>query len=297
MARLFLPGLYAVFLWWFATGAIIYLDLLPRRTFRRSFAGYSALTAACLVWLAASSRVATPASAYAAFTASLLAWGWLEISFYMGFVTGPRAVPCPPGSAGFVHFLRALGASLWHELAIVAGAMIVAVLTWRAANKVGLWTFLLLWVMHESARLNVLLGVRNIAEEFVPEHLVFLRGFLRRRRMNPLFPVSVAFGLWLVDRLAVAALVPGASRFATVSLTLLATLALLALVEHVFLMLPLNFAALWRWSLAARGNPSAASVESAGVAIATRHENPRVIPHHAQSHAPQPALVAATGGN
>jgi putative photosynthetic complex assembly protein 2 len=293
VARLLIPGLYGVFLWWFATGAIIYLDLLPRWTFKQSFAAYSALAATCLVWLTECSRDVTPIGAYAAFTASLLVWGWFEISFYMGFVTGPRAVPVPPGSRGFAHFMRALGACLWHELAIVAGAALIAAVTWGAPNKVGLWTFLILWLMHESARLNVLLGVRNVAEEFVPDHLVFLRGFLRRRRMNPLFPFSVGFGIWLVHRLAVTALAPDASRFATVGLALLATLTLLALIEHVFLMLPLNFAALWRWSLSARDGALPLPLPTP-----VWHPAPSdPIPHHASGHASEHAMAAATGGN
>ncbi len=293
MARLLIPGLYGVFLWWFATGAIIYLDLLPRWTFKQSFAAYSALTATCLAWLIQCSDDVTPIGAYAAFTASLLVWGWFEISFYMGFVTGPRAVPVPPGSSGFAHFMRALGACLWHELAIVAGAALIAAITWHAPNKVGLWTFLILWLMHESARLNVLLGVRNVAEEFVPDHLVFLRGFLRRRRMNELFPFSVAFGAWLAYRLAVTALAPDASRFATVGLGLLATLTLLALIEHVFLMLPLNFAALWRWSLAARGRTAPAAPPPAPWYDAPRDP----MPHQASGHASERAMAAATGGD
>ncbi len=253
MAHLLVPGFYALALWWFATGAIIYLNLLPRWSFGASFAAYSALAAGCLLWLAASSRLATPGGAYAAFTAALLFWGWFEISFYMGFVTGPRAMPCPPGSSGLAHFGRALGVSLWHELAILAGAALIAALTWRAANKVGLWTYLVLWVMHESARVNVLLGVRNIAHEFVPQHLVFLRGFLRHRRMNALFPFSVGFGIWLVHHFAAAGVAAPAGSFTSAAMPLLATLALLALIEHLFLMIPIDFAVLWRWSLAARG--------------------------------------------
>ena len=37
-------------------------------------------------------------------------------------------------------------------------------LTWGGANQVGTWTFLVLWVMRLSAKLNVFLGVPNLTE-------------------------------------------------------------------------------------------------------------------------------------
>jgi putative photosynthetic complex assembly protein 2 len=48
-----LPALYALFLWWLSTGVILYLDRLPRRTFRWSMLGATALAAAALYGLAA----------------------------------------------------------------------------------------------------------------------------------------------------------------------------------------------------------------------------------------------------
>ena len=56
-----LPVLYALFVWWFSTGLILYLDGLPRRTFR-----WSMLGATVLAWLGAlrpgGERATTPAS-------------------------------------------------------------------------------------------------------------------------------------------------------------------------------------------------------------------------------------------
>jgi len=48
-----------------------------------------------------------------------------EISFHMGYVTGPRK----PGCHGWVHFGHALKVSLWHELAIVASFAVILLLT------------------------------------------------------------------------------------------------------------------------------------------------------------------------
>ncbi len=96
-----------------------------------------------LIW--ATAEQADQTSAYLAFTGGLLAWGWQEISLYTGYVTGPRKVSCPAGCKGWRHFGHAIQVNLWHELAIIAMAGALAVMVWDAENKLGLWTYLLLW--------------------------------------------------------------------------------------------------------------------------------------------------------
>ena len=206
---------------------------------------------ALALWaIGASAGDASAAGAYVAFTAALLVWGWQEMSYYMGFVSGPRAAGCPPGARGLPRFRAAAATSLWHEAAIVAGGLAILALTWGQPNHFALWTYLVLWGMNLSARLNLFLGVRNLNAEFLPEHLAYLGSYLRVRAMNPLFPVSVT-----AAGLATAALVAGgprprASRAHEVAgLSILATLMALATLEHGFLMLPLPSAALWQWSL------------------------------------------------
>ncbi len=82
-------------------------------------------------------------------------------------------------------------AILWHELAILAVGVALIAVTWGEPNQVGTLTFVVLWVMRTSAKLNLFLGVRNLSEEFLPPHLAYLQSFFRRRAMNPLLPVSV----------------------------------------------------------------------------------------------------------
>ena len=252
-----LPALFALFAWWFSTGLIMYLDGLPRRSFRWSMLGATVLLAASLWGLQASSAELSVRAAYCAFTCGLLAWGWQEISFYMGFVTGPRRAPCPEGCGGWRHFGHAIQTSLWHELAIIASGAAVIGLTWHQPNQVGTWSFMVLWWMHQSAKLNVFLGVRNLNEEFLPEHLQFLRSFLKKKSMNLLFPVSITVSMVIMVRLVQAATAAHASDFEAAGFTFLATMMGLAIVEHWLLMLPLPAAALWGWSLKSRkaGSP------------------------------------------
>lgn len=248
-----LPIAYALCLWWLSTGLIFYLDQLPVRTFKWSMAGATGILVVSLYVIWTSGADTSLWGVYASFTAGVLAWGWQEISLYTGFVTGPRKHRCEAGCSGWRHFGHAISVNLWHEIAIIVVAAVIAFLSWGSDNQWGLWSYLLLWVMHLSARLNVFLGVRNVSEEFVPAHMEVLKSFLTRKPMNLLFPVSVTGGTIaavLLFQQAFSAAVPGA----VAGFSLLAALASLAVVEHWLLMLPLPVEKLFRWSLPHRRN-------------------------------------------
>ncbi len=169
----------------------------------------------------------------------------------MGVVTGPRRVGAAPGATLGERFRQGLAASIWHELSIVATAGLIVAATWGQPNQVGTWTFLLLWLMRTSAKLNVVLGVRNLGEEFLPPHLRYLLSFMARRPMNLLMPVSLTGGTAGAVVLAQAA-GHAISPAQAAGLTFLATMLALAAVEHWFLVLPLPFSRLWAWALRAK---------------------------------------------
>jgi putative photosynthetic complex assembly protein 2 len=116
-------------------------------------------------------------------------------------------------------------------------------------NKVGCWTFLILLASRLSAKLNLFLGVPNFNAEFFPEHLRYLTSYVRKRRINALFPLSIAAGVALACMEAGRALAPDAAAFDVVGASLVFALTALALIEHAFMVLPLHDAALWRWAL------------------------------------------------
>ena len=251
-----LPVLYALFLWWFSTGLILWLDGRPRRTFRWSMLGCTVLALLSLWGLYATRDDTSVLGAYAAFTYGLLVWGWHEMSFLMGYVTGPRREPCPGGCRGWRHLMHAIEAILWHELAIAATGALMVALTWGSANQVGTWVFLVLWVMRLSAKLNVYLGVPNLTDEFLPAHLAYLKSFMRKRPMNALFPISVTAGTVVTAQLVGHALAGGEGSFEATAYTFAAVLLALAVLEHWFLVLPLPDAALWSWALRNRHSES-----------------------------------------
>ncbi|NCC29124.1 MAG: DUF3623 family protein, partial [Gammaproteobacteria bacterium] len=69
------PVLYALGLWWFSTGVVLYLDNLPGRTFGWTMLGGTAVLAIAVFALVVSSTSTSLVSAYIAFTAGVLVWG------------------------------------------------------------------------------------------------------------------------------------------------------------------------------------------------------------------------------
>jgi putative photosynthetic complex assembly protein 2 len=228
---------FVVVLWGLSTAVIFYLDSLAPKTFRWSMAAATVVLMICAFAIVQLRSDNSTLAIAISFAAGLLAWGWTEMSLYMGFITGPRKHRCVDGCSGVKHFGHAVSANLWHELLVIGFALLI----WFSGNQTALWCFVMLWLMHLSARLNVFLGVRNVSAEFVPEHMDVLKGFLRRRNMNALFPFSIFALTALTVYLAI--------QPQTFSITMAATLAAIGLLEHILLMLPLPIERLWHWSL------------------------------------------------
>jgi putative photosynthetic complex assembly protein 2 len=242
-----LPPLFAILVWWLGTGVVMLLDGLPRDTYRWSLATSTLIAFGALVCIAKGAHNASVAGAYAAFTCAVLVWGWHELAFLTGWLTGPRRDACSAPLHGPTRFSEAVQAILWHELAIIAMGLLITMLTWGGANQVAAWTFALLWVMRLSAKLNLFLGVRNRGEEFLPPHLLYIGSYFRRRRFNALMPLSVLAGTAVAVAMITSAIdASGAER---AGLLLVASLLVLALIEHVLLVAPLPPTWLWRWAL------------------------------------------------
>jgi putative photosynthetic complex assembly protein 2 len=140
---------------------------------------------------------------------------------------------------------------LYHEVAILLTGFMLFALLGDAPNQVGLWAFVILWVMRISAKLNVYLGVPNLTEEFLPEHLTYLKTYFCRRSMNLLFPVSVTLST-VATFVLIGEAGTATGTFDKTAFTFLATLMALALIEHWFLVVPLPSAQLWSWGLWSR---------------------------------------------
>ena len=246
-----LPVLFALFTWWFLTGAVLYVVGLPRATVRWTMGAATGVLASALLLLWQTRVDTSTSGAYIAFASALLVWGWHEMSFLTGLVTGPRTTECPRHARGRAGLWPAVETLLYHEAAILVTGLVLYLVLAGSPNEVGLWTFAILWVMRISAKLNVYLGVPNLTEEFLPAHLTYLKTYFCRRPMNLLFPVSVTLST-IATWLLIAAAADGATDFEKTGFTFLATLMALALIEHWFLVVPLPSAALWSWGLWSR---------------------------------------------
>lgn len=245
---LFAAVAFVILMWGGSTGIIFYLDSLPTRTFPWSMAAASLVLIGCgyAIWVLRD-NYSTGAIA-TSFAAGLLAWGWTEISLYMGYVTGPRKLRCVEGCSGVKHFGHAVSANLWHEITVI----LFAIAIWATANQTATWCFVMLWLMHLSARINVFLGVRNVSADFVPDHMEVLKGFLRQRNMNPLFPFSCTLLTGLLIYLV--------TFPQTFEITMAATLVAIGLLEHILLMLPLPTEKLWTWALSKKTKVSHSTI-------------------------------------
>lgn len=250
MSAYLVAFLTALLGWWVSTGVILYLNLLPRRSHRWSVLAFSTLSLFSLTLLPQVARDATPLGAAAGFAIALAVWGWLEISYLMDFITGTHKRPCPSGLRGWPRFRLALGTSIHHELAVASAGLAIIALSWGGANQIATGTYLVLWIMRWSAKLNLYLGVSNFNEQWLPERSRYLITYMPKRRMNFLFPVSVTLGTAGAVLLLRAALGAG-DDFGRLGNTLVSSLLALAVLEHWFMVLPLRDSALWQWAVSA----------------------------------------------
>jgi putative photosynthetic complex assembly protein 2 len=241
---------FGLFTWWFSTGVIIMMVRLPEATHRWSLALGLLGAILSLVGLLATRETTTVAGAFAGYTYGLVLWGFLEMTFLFGLITGPVREPQAAGTRGWSRFIGAFGTVSTHELSILAAGLLILALSWGGGNQVALWTFLVLWVMRISAKLNLFFGVPNVSIEFLPRHLAYLSSYFDRERVSLFFPVSVTLAS-LAFGVIVHAAATSTDPFLVTALTLVASLLGLAIVEHWFLVLPIRDSALWRWALQA----------------------------------------------
>ena len=233
--------------WWFSTGLVLWLVHRPDRHHRFIFATATLIMVCSFFAVAHVSDQPSPGSTVIAFCLALLLWGWLEMGYLMGFVTGPHQEPCPDSAGVLGRLIRGLGTTLWHELVLLAMVSLLYAISVDKPNQITLWAFSVLWLMRWSAKLNLVLGVRNYNREWLPAHLCYLDSYIPRRSLNILFPLSLTMGSVLTYLLLHTAYL-ATDLSAVVGFTLVGMLAALGTLEHVFLMLPLGDSALWLWA-------------------------------------------------
>lgn len=247
---------FALLMWWLSTGFILFLNHRHPGTYPWTLAVASLLVIGALLGIAAGSDDTSKVAALLAFAQALVVWAWLEMSYFMGIVTGPRKTRCPTGARGWSRFVMGIQTSLYHELGVIVLGLVIVFLTWDAPNQVAAGTYLTLWAMRWSAKLNLFFGVPNVNTEWFPQPLRFLGSYMRNRPMNLFFPFAITLAtgvfVWIIGNAIVTTDV-----FQRTSYALIGSLLGLAILEHWFLVLPLRDSALWDWALRLAGQPDA----------------------------------------
>ncbi len=247
-------ALIALFIWWFSTGTILmavkYADrsgAIARRNTTLAALPLMALGAYGAWW---STTHADVFGIYVAFLSALALWGWIEMAFLTGMITGPNTSPLPAHVPEWERFIRAWGTIAYHEMLLAGTLIALGLMLWHAPNPFAFYTFAVLFFARVSAKLNLFFGVPHINVDFLPQALSHLASHFRRRGLNWLFPFSVtaltfAAGCW-TERLITADTAGNVTGFA-----LLTALTVLAAIEHWVMVLPIPDERLWRWMLPA----------------------------------------------
>ncbi len=245
-------SLIALFTWWFATGIILFVIRRADRTGGNAYNRIVFLSVPVLA-LGVAGVILSTADAglgglYKGFFGALAIWGWIELSFLSGVVTGPQSTHCPKGLSGADRFWRSWDALAHHEILLLFGMLFIVLATTGAENTIALWTYAILFFARISAKLNLFFGVPRINFEFLPLPLQHLKTHMTKGPITAFFPLSVTLlsfaTMWFAVGLASAETMIEATGFA-----LLASLSALALLEHWFMVIPLPDAKLWRWML------------------------------------------------
>lgn len=230
--------------WWLGTGAVFVAARGGSRRRRWAFGAATAMLGVALSVLPSLSARSDLWGALLALGVGFTAWAWVELSFYTGYVTGPSKRVPPPEASLAIRFRHALAACLWHEITIPLLALVVAALS-GDANPWALRIYLTFWVLHEVARINVLIGVPHPFAELLPRHLSHLTPYLEPRRAG--WPIlvtllaHVAGAAWLAW-----AAVGHGSPAELLGWAAMAALVSLGWLEHLVLMLPIPLERLWR---------------------------------------------------
>lgn len=269
---------FAVFVWWFATGAAVYAA--RRVDGRRALFVCAAIVlgVAAAYGVRQSAGMDTVAGAYLGFLAAIGIWALPELAFLTGAVTGPNSERCPAGATSGQRFRLAFLAVRDHEYALVAGGLLIAALAWDGANQTATYTYILLWAMRLSTKLNIFLGAPNAVSALLPRRLAYLNSYFRTDRISAFFPISLATTVLAFGALCYLAGSAETTAMAT-SWSLLAAFLALGVMEHVFLAAPISDSVLWAWAL-----PGAPGVKTPRKASVVTQPTPASTPAHVQEH-------------
>lgn len=245
------PILFALITWWAGTSAVLWLSNQPAEHHR--IIGRAAVVFIGVATLAVYMLRELPGleHAYTGFLLGVFLWGCHELLFLLGFVSGSRKTPCPPDLSPSQRLRASIQAISHHETALALHAVFLVAISLGGSNGIAAATFVILWGMRISAKLLVFFGAPNIPANFLPSHLKYLSSYFRRKRHFPAAGMAIALTTSVVVSMLFMVRESSAADLSThTGLILLTTLAVLAVFEHVALVVTLPDKSLFAWALA-----------------------------------------------
>ena len=246
---------FVLFLWWFLTGAILYtakrLDLGDSKTrFTVVIVTLPLFFCAWYFYFHCLDGMSY-SDIFCSFIASLFIWGWVEFTFLTGVVAGiplleKREIARDPERERFINGFRSIALN---ECFLISCLFLMAVLSVDKENNFGLTTFLILYVARVSAKLNLFFGVPYINLHFLTAPLKHIATFCRVAPVGFFFFTSTIMLSLMFLFLVVFAFAAESMSELQFGYLLLSTLSGLAVLEHLFMALPVRDAKLWNWML------------------------------------------------
>ena len=242
---------FAIFCWWSGTGAILWLDRQEGSVARWCLPACSVLMGLSFWGVSVSMSATGSSHAYLGFASTIVMWGWHELAFLSGWLSGPRRCAMSLQAQGWQRLRESVATILWHELTLLLNFAVLLWMQLGQPNHTALCTFALLWCMRVSAKLNLFIGIPLHGEHYLPDHLKYLATYFRCAQPGTWFmtSVSLASGLW------VWLLWSGWHAHETLSASwlLLASLLGLAILEHLVMVVPWSMEKIWGWAM---GHPT-----------------------------------------
>ena len=245
--------IFTIFIWWFSTGIILYAI---RRVDYSSKISHKAFTFYCtpllligmvgFIWTLNGSSTL---DIYLSFVSSLFIWGWFEIAFLSGVITGKNKKKCDNKTMGWERFNLAWNTINYSELSLLVVTVIMYFLVKDSLNFFGFLTFVTLYLARVSAKINFFVGVPYINFEFFPKPIAHMKSFFKIKPPSFFWIISAAIMLYLVILWGQNAFNENFDQHIKIGFLLISSLTFLALFEHLCMVIPLTETRLWLWML------------------------------------------------
>ncbi|MEL7228518.1 MAG: putative photosynthetic complex assembly protein PuhE [Pseudomonadota bacterium] len=246
---IFGPVLFTIAVWYFSTGAVLWLARGTRERVPHRLLGVTVLAAIGFAGALISAHHGAAWVPYLAMASAVSIWAWAEFTFLTGLLTGPRRSPCPPDISEAHRFILAFRTISRHEYGLLIALAALALVAYTGQNAHAFAIFTTLWVMRISAKLVLFNGAPGFSSDMMPSPILYMTTYFRHDRIGPVFWIAT-LTLTATVAMAITALMMGwiDTDQNTIAVMLISFVGL-ATFEHWMMVLPWRDSALWNWAL------------------------------------------------